>query len=293
MIKRTMPAHRTTAKRDAVRLARTIRVSLPLHGPGASVNGHNARPAPAGLALFYEFVVECQGKPDPSTGYLISIKDIDHAFEGAAYPILTDSLDRQRRADAPTPLAQTLGAAFDALARAVPAPLTALSWRLTPNQTMTMHTTQTDSDNPATQARGVLLRERAEFAAAHRLAVPDLDDEKNHEIFGKCANPHAHGHNYVVETCVAIPEDLLDRADHLQGELAVMTDEHLIETLDHKNLNIDVPAFDQCKGGMIPSVENIARYCHETLAPRVETLGVTLAHVTVWETERTSAQYPA
>jgi len=292
MIERIMQVHRTTAERDTVRLSRTIRVSLPLHGSGASINGHNARPAPAGYALFYEFVVECQGKPDAQTGYLISIKDIDRAFHDEAYPILARSLGRARAEDAPPHLAQTLSALFDALGRVISAPLTALTWRLTPNQTMTMRTTHEDSDN-TDAGRAVLVCERAEFAAAHRLAVPEFDDDKNRAVFGKCANPHAHGHNYILETCVAIPGDRLDRCEHLQGELAALTDAHLVEVLDHKNLNVDVPAFDQGGGGMIPSVENIARFCYETLSPRVSGLGLELVCVTVWETERTSARYPA
>lgn len=297
MIKNTMHFHRSTRTRDEIRLRRTVRVALPLHAAGGSSNGHNARPAPAGFALFYEFDAVCKGKPDPETGYLTSIKDIDNAFERAAMPVLRDAFERDRRAEHPTAPQRVLKAMFTALADRLDAPLVELTWRTTPNQSMTTTRPETDSENQTTPAPdtadAVLLRERFEFAAAHRLCVPERDQDENRSIFGKCANPHYHGHNYVLETCVRVPASVLDQRPMIQSDLAARTDESVINTLDHANLNIDVPAFDQEQGGRIPSVENIVRFCHETLAPRVEELGCELVHATVWETERTSARYPA
>ena len=296
MIKHTMNFHRSTRGHDEVRLRRAVRVTLPLHTAGGSINGHNARPAPAGFAAFYEFDAVCKGKPDPETGYLISIKDIDNAFERAAMPVLSEAFELDRRADHPTAPQRVLKALFTELAQRLDAPLVELTWRTTPNQSMTMTRPENDSDDrtptaPDT-ADAVLVRERFEFAAAHRLSVPERDQDENRSIFGKCANPNYHGHNYVLETAVRVPAAILEQRPMIQSDLAAHTDESVINTLDHANLNIDVPAFDQQQGGRIPSVENIARYCHETLAPRVAELGCELVHATVWETERTSARYP-
>jgi 6-pyruvoyltetrahydropterin/6-carboxytetrahydropterin synthase len=271
-----------TTSTNAVRLTRTIRIALP-EEPATGANTHNAYPAPTGFAPYYEFDAQCTGDPDPDTGYLISIHEIDTAFRDHALPVLRAGL-LSKRLDPAAILPNLFAATRDNL----PVPLTALTWRLTPNQSLTMTTTSTTTDTSA-----VILTERFEFAAAHRLAVKGNTQEQNHALFGKCANPNYHGHNYILQTQTAVPTDRLADTS-LATRIARTVDEHAIDALDHKNLNLDVPRFDPSRDdSVIPSVENIARFCYESLAPHIADLGASLLRVTVWETERTSATYPA
>ena len=100
----------------------------------------------------------------------------------------------------------------------------------------------------------VLLTKRIEFAAAHRYIKAEWDEAKNRAVFGRCYNPPAHGHNYMLEVTVAGEVDpktgmVINLFDLKRVLLAV------IEEFDHKNLNLDMPYFiDQ-----IPTSENLAR----------------------------------
>ena len=193
-----------------------------------------------------------------------------------------------------------LFAIVDALEPELPGILSRVIWGLTPNQRITVSIPDPSSDSPERQARMtdemttrlVQISERFEFAAAHRLAVPDKTDEENFAIFGKCANPNHHGHNYILEVCASVPCDQC-ATNTLSAKLGERVEATAIELLDHKNLSTEVEAFNTARGGVIPSVENIARFCFETLEDEVRDLGASLARVTVWETERTSATYPA
>jgi 6-pyruvoyltetrahydropterin/6-carboxytetrahydropterin synthase len=100
----------------------------------------------------------------------------------------------------------------------------------------------------------VFVTRRETFSAAHRLFNPDLTDEENEKIFGKCSNPNWHGHNYVLEVVVAgeiNPETgfVID-----VKELKEIINKYVISKVDHKNLNIDTDFMR----GIIPSAENIA-----------------------------------
>lgn len=262
-----------------VRLTRTVRVSVPLDdAPTHGINGHNARPAPSGYAVYAAFDVSCEGTPDPETGYLISIQEIDAAFRGDAAAILKNAINERAS------LLETLDSIHRTLDDAIPPRVTRVAWWMTPNQSLVSTTEEGSPDMTRT-----LLRERFEFAAAHRLAVPERSEEENFETFGKCANPNFHGHNYVLE--VAVKLDGEPRDTH--AIVASIVDEHAVDALDHKNLNRDVPAFDQSSGGVIPSVEHIARFCYDAVRDPIRAQGLALDHVTVWETERTSCTYPA
>ncbi len=95
---------------------------------------------------------------------------------------------------------------------------------------------------------------RAHFNAAHRLHRADWSEEKNQEIFGKCNNPHYHGHNY--ELIVGVIGEIDPETGYLI-DLKVLKDiikEEVEDALDHKNLNIEVPEFKNLN----PTVENIA-----------------------------------
>jgi len=221
-----------------------------------------------------------QGNPDPRTGYLVDIKRIDMAVRRS----IGSAIERSGRLDpavAPMgPLAELIRILTSDLGSA----LVWVRWRLGP-----YHAIQMGRDDPST----VLLRQRFEFAAAHRLHVPDLSDEENRRIFGKCNNPNGHGHNYVIEPCVAVSVDPGGGTTLPLDTIERITNEHVIERFDHKHLNLDTEQFGP--GGVNPSVENIARVCYDLLEGPIRTLGagVRLRSVTVWETDRTSCTYPA
>lgn len=99
----------------------------------------------------------------------------------------------------------------------------------------------------------ILLTRRYWFAASHRLHSPHLDEKENARIYGKCANPYGHGHNYVVEVTLAGPVDpATGMVAHL-GELDEFVEHEVLEELDHKNLNEEVAAFRE----RVPTAENL------------------------------------
>ena len=128
----------------------------------------------------------------------------------------------------------------------------------------------------------VLVGRRETFNAAHQLYDPDLSDEENRRLFGKCAN--LHGHNYVLEVVVA---GEVDRASGYVMDLKVLSEimnGQVIRDVDHRNLNTDVPWLK----GRIPTAENLAVTFWERL--RSELPKGLLRSVRVWETDKNWAE---
>jgi 6-pyruvoyltetrahydropterin/6-carboxytetrahydropterin synthase len=130
-----------------------------------------------------------------------------------------------------------------------------------------------------------LVGRRESFNAAHQLRDPGLSDEENRRRFGKCAN--LHGHNYVLEVVVA------GEVDHASGyvmDLKLLSDvigRQVIQDVDHRNLNTDVPWLSGC----IPTAENLALCIWERLRPELPD-GL-LRSVRVWETDKNWAEVGA
>ena len=95
---------------------------------------------------------------------------------------------------------------------------------------------------------------RMTFCAAHRLRVAALSDEENRRVFGKCSSPNGHGHNFVVEVTVAGDIDPRTGMVFNLSELKDVMLSVIEDGLDHKNLNLDVPAFKT----LLPTAENVA-----------------------------------
>jgi 6-pyruvoyltetrahydropterin/6-carboxytetrahydropterin synthase len=132
----------------------------------------------------------------------------------------------------------------------------------------------------------VRLSQKFEFSATHRLHNPALSDEENCRTYGKCNNPHGHGHNYEVQVTLAgTPAKTGLLIDIPAFERIVATT--VINRFDHKNLNVELPEFRD----VIPSVENIASTIFKLLKPPVTDAGAKLASVTVWETPKTWCEY--
>lgn len=128
------------------------------------------------------------------------------------------------------------------------------------------------------------LTQQFEFSAAHRLHCREFSAAENRAMFGKCNNPNGHGHNYVVEVSVAVPEAVgaADASWSLQ-DFESTVKRLVIERFDHQHLNEDVAEFRELN----PSVENIADVCFRLLEPEVGPLR--LVNVRVYETPKTWA----
>ena len=105
------------------------------------------------------------------------------------------------------------------------------------------------------------------FNAAHRYYRPEWTEERNREVFGPCANPHGHGHNYVLEAMVAGEPDPQTGFCVDLGALDRILEEEVVRPLDHQHLNHAVPEFRE--GGRIPSTENLLIYLWGRIAPRI------------------------
>lgn len=265
-------------------LSRTVRFCVNPDGSREGPNGFAGRPAMRGLGRYYELTCTVRGTPERETGYIVGIQEIDAAIRTAVLP----AIDRACLFAPTTEPAALLPELFDLAAAAVPRPLESLTWALTPTYKVEMTVTDRQAETPR-----VLIRQKFDFAAAHRLHSRELSDQANRDTFGKCNNPSGHGHNYRIEPAIAIPASAA--ASFELDRLEAIVERSVVQPFDHKHLNIDAPEFDQSKGGVIPSVEHIAMVCFDRLSGPIRELaeGAELVRVTVWETDRTSCTYPA
>ena len=257
-----------------IELTRTVRFGL---DGDDGVNAYAGRPRVHALGPWHELDVTVRGVPDPQTGYLVDIKTIDRAVRAHAVGLIRGALESGERAPS-----RVLRAMVPALAAALPVELAGLRWRLTPYYGVAMS---------ASDQTTVSISQRFDFAAAHRLHVDALSDERNRELFGKCNNPSGHGHNYRIEPLIDVDLDERGVASFGLGDLERLTDALVVQRFDHKHLNLDTDEFGP--GGLNPSVENIARVSYELLREPIADAGARLRRVTVWETDRTCATYPA
>lgn len=130
------------------------------------------------------------------------------------------------------------------------------------------------------------LTRRYAFAASHRLHSAAFSEEENQRLYGKCANPYGHGHNYVLEVSVTGP---VDEATGMVANLADLDDfvnREVVEPFDHINLNEQVPVFREA----VPTTENLCREIYRRLA---EFPHARLDRVRIEETSRNSFEMSA
>lgn len=274
-----------------LRLSRVVRLALgpspanPLAGGG---NGLFSVVAAEGLAPAVEVEVECIGTPE-ATGYLVDITVIDRGVRDLIAPILRTALQAEL-GGAPSDLRSVLQACAAALAPALPAALSALTYRPSPFRSAMLELSAAPTHLPEgspPMPDAFVLTETFEFAASHRLHLPGVSADENRALFGKCNNPNGHGHNYRIEVAVEMAAEGKRRLDF--GAIEGIVQREVMARFDHKHLNLDCPEF----AALNPSVENIAMVCHGLLAPRFAEAGGALRFVRVWETEKTSCRYPA
>ena len=129
-----------------------------------------------------------------------------------------------------------------------------------------------------TSSTTVMVSRRESFNAAHQLRDPGMSDDENQRVFGKCAN--LHGHNYVLEVVVA--GEIQPATGYVMDlkELSDVISRRVIQDVDHRNLNTDVPWLD----GHIPTAENLAVAFWERI--RSELPEGMLRSLRLWETDK-------
>jgi len=124
------------------------------------------------------------------------------------------------------------------------------------------------------------------FSAAHRLFRSDWSEERNREVFGDCANPNWHGHNYDLDVTVEGPVDPQTGFVMDLKRLKDLIERRVVRDVDHKNLNTEVAWLE----GVNPSTENVAVAVWGRLATELPK-GVRLAKVLLRETDRHWVEY--
>lgn len=125
------------------------------------------------------------------------------------------------------------------------------------------------------------------FNAAHRLFREDYSDIRNEEVFGKCSNPNWHGHNYTLYVTVGGEMDAETGFVMNLKILSSLIQEHVLEPLDHKNINIEV----EFMKGKLASTENLAIAIWNQLDAPVKQQGARLIKVALHETDNNYVEY--
>jgi len=261
------------------KLARQVRFSINPFLPEdcAGSNSFASKPAGEGLSIFLELSVELRGDIAPDTGFVVNVVDIDRNVREFVVPLFAERIKHDynlARHVGLSVMAELLRSAWSRLSdKFGPVRLSKLSLKLNPFRRIAISSGDTAM---------VYFCEKFEFAAMHKLWNDDFSERKNFEVFGKCANPAGHGHNYIVEVAIEMP---VSREDFCIGDFEGIVDSELIKLLDHKNLNSDVEQFRREN----PTIENIAVFAWNRL---IDKFGEANLHrVTVWETDKTYCTY--
>ncbi|WP_128543470.1 6-pyruvoyl trahydropterin synthase family protein [Larkinella soli] len=137
------------------------------------------------------------------------------------------------------------------------------------------------------ESKRVAVFRKEHFNAAHRLHNPAWSEEVNARVFGKCNNPHFHGHNY--ELFVQVTGEVNPETGYVM-DMKILSDliqENVTARFDHKNLNLDTEEFRNLN----PTAENIAVVIYDALRSKLDqSLDL---KIRLYETERNFVEYPA
>jgi len=265
------------------KLKRQVRFSINpfLQAEVEGANSYASQPAGEGLAIFFELSVALTGGLDHATGFVTNVLDIDETVRENVVPLFAERIKtdfRKGRHIGLYDIAEILKSAREKLtAKFDKAVLSELTLKLNPFRKLSLDCSKSPEDSQM-----MYFSEKFEFAAMHRLWNDEFSDKRNFALFGKCANPTGHGHNYVIEVTVKTPPK---ESDFCIGDFEKIVDDEFIKQVDHKNLNIDVPQLSSLN----PTVENIASFAWDSL---IDKFGSAKLHcVTVWETDKTSCSY--
>lgn len=234
----------------------------------AEIHGHN-----------YTATATIAGEVDPDSGIVVNLVDVKDWLASAVEPF------ENRCVDAASDIMNGLQPSTENMARILWDRLQSFA---AATATAIASVRLAESDEISSEYKGegnvVYVTKVYDFSAAHRLHAEGLSEIENAQIFGKCNRAGGHGHNYIVEITVkgAVDEETgfaycLDRLDKL-------VDERVIQPMDHRNLNTDVPQFAHLN----PTSENLAVVIWGALHPEV---GAALHKVRVEETPRNAFEY--
>jgi 6-pyruvoyltetrahydropterin/6-carboxytetrahydropterin synthase len=260
------------------KLSRQVRFSINPFSPDAveGFNSYCSKPTGEGLCLYFALWIELESGVDADTGFVVDVGNIDRAVREHAVPIFYKRIREQ--------FAAAKAVTFQEICRILTdvwkvlddkfgsGLLRRLSLELNPFRKVSIE---------REDKKVLYFSEKFEFAATHTLKNDNFSKEKNLEVFGKCANPTGHGHNYIIEVTVKRQR----QSDWNAAEFERIVQSQFIRLVDHKNLNVDVAEF----GGQNPTVENIASFAWSRLEGKFE--GGQLHNVTVWENDRTYCSY--
>jgi len=237
-------------------------------GQAARVHGHN-----------YVLTATIAGSIDPATAFLADFRELDAVLKDVTAPLDHHRLDTEYDA------LQGREASAEALADAIFRELEPrVAAAIRGARLAAIRLAETDSLWADTQGGNDVEITRAYgFSAAHRLADPARSADDNRRLYGKCANPEPHGHDYRFEVTVRGPIDPARSTVADLGSLDRDVDEQVVSRFDHRYLNVEVDPFQR----VIPTAERIAERIWELLEPRV----AGLARIVVYETPRSAFTY--
>ncbi len=241
-------------------------------------NSYASKPCGQGLSVYLSLRVDLASELDPDTGFVVNVSEIDAVVRREVVPLFAKMIYetfQNRQTSTLISLVEVLKRSWITIADSFqPKVVTQLSLELNPFRRITI---QSD------EAKMFIVSEKFEFSAMHQLWNDKFDEVKNFEVFGKCANAAGHGHNYILEVSVEKTTEFQDDGWHCEFEKSVK--EHFLDLVDHKNLNVDVEAFESLN----PTVENLSLLAWQKLEKRVK--NAKLHKVVVWENDRTYCSY--
>jgi 6-pyruvoyltetrahydropterin/6-carboxytetrahydropterin synthase len=258
-------------------LARQIRFAIDPFGNDEFTgdNSYAGKPAIEGFGLYGSLWVHLKSKLNPDTGFVVNVSQIDAEVRNHVLPFLRFKIQQnyaQRKIPALSQVYQWIEQSCELLAeRFGKKQLYKLELELSPFRKVSI----------GWEKKMLTYTERFEFAAMHKLWNQRFDAKTNYALFGKCANPTGHGHNYILAVTVQTP---VKKNGWLKGFHRAVQG-HFLSLLDHKNLNKDVKAFAKLN----PTVENIAQFAWKKLHGKVKPCK--LVDITVWENDRTYCRY--
>ncbi len=240
-------------------------------------NSYSSKPFGEGLCYFFGLWVELVGEIDPGTGFVLNVVEIDRIVRGCVVGEFVDEV-RGRSLEGKSIGLSELGGlirrSYELLeGKFYRAKVSGLKLELSPYRSISIQSENLEM---------LYYTEKFEFAAMHTLWNDEFSEAKNYEVFGKCANPTGHGHNYLID--VTVCKDEGEGAIDV-GQVQRLVDSEFLELVDHRNLNVDVEDFSV----MIPTVENISGLAWRRLEGKFS--GCRLTEITVWENDRTSCTY--
>ena len=261
-----------------VRLTREIRFYLSAdcapQVAGPVLNSWSGWPSGIAVAPFLSLQCTLQGPIDPRTDYVCNVKHVDAILRQHAISEVWTKISATPSTTTPAILLHEFWRSTTAH---IPAGTTLNELRLRVSPYLSFSLNQ--ASLPMIQAS-----QQFEFSAAHRLHNLSLSDAENRTLYGKCNNPHGHGHNYVLEVSLELSPERAQ--DYSTSPTEQIVKSKVVDRLDHRNLNLEVPPFDRLN----PTVENIAVTIWDWLvgdfAPPCR-----LARVRVYETPKTWADY--